>query len=603
MSEKKSESVFSGKDLSTDKSKFASQKITIDFLIEFSHYTKTDQATYFASQLKDVVIVTNRNSYYVFDNIKKLFIEQNEGQYYTYFCDYVNTFIKKMQELKSKIKCICFDDSPVCECGAKRKNNVLSSLIKDFDTKTYIKDVAERSYGKLYDTEFDKKINNISNLLPLQNGKIIDLKTLKVRDRTVNDKFTFECPVSYLPDSDLKHADKFFCDIMPNDKEREYLRKSLGYMLTGEVDARIFFIWYGNGSNGKSVVINLITKILDKFYVSADKAVFCKLDNKNSGAASPHIYALLGKRMIAYSEGETSDNIEMNFSTMKQISGDDELSCRGLYKDQITFKSCGKLNFLTNHIPRLSKEDAVFNRTRMICYNEEFVEHPTGKQKKKDTQFTDNLMTIYLNEVFTWICQGSKMFYEDRRIIMPQTFQQQTETFMNQEDSIASFLTHRVDFTNVYKDSIKKNDIFNAYNDYCKESGLRCQARSLLFSRLDHKKVILAQLHGCPVYRGIKVKDAPTEEDPLEHGIVKEDVKEETKQELTLEQQIQFHEEQLKKLYQQQIDNFENEFQKPIKAAKTTMKRIIPIQKVENKYISKANDEAEDFDFDAYFKE
>lgn len=552
-----------------------SQKITTDFLIDFASQTKTDQATYFSNQLKDIVFVTNKNSYYVFDDKKKLFIEQNEGQYYTYFCDYINVFVKQIKVLQAKIKCICSDEEPECTCGAKQKRRQLTSLAKDFDTKTYLKDISERSYGKLYDTEFDKKINNVSNLLPLKNGKLIDLKTLQVRDRTINDKFTFECPVSYLPESNFEHANKFFCDIMPDEKEREYLRKSLGYMLTGEVDARAFFIWYGNGSNGKSVILNLMMKILDKFYVSADKSVFCKTDNKNSGAASPHIYALLGKRMIGYSEGETSDHFELNFSMLKQVSGDDELSCRGLYKDQITFKSCGKLIFATNYVPRLSKEDAVFNRTRMANFNQEFVEHPTGTQKHKDTQFTDNLETIYLDEVFSWICQGSKKYYENRKIIMPETFQTQTEKFMQQEDSIESFFVHRIEWTKNPKDSIKKNDIFNAYNEYCKEAGLRCQPRSTLFQRLEHKKVVLASLHGYPVYRGIKVKQAPADEtDAIEEGIDKTEQSVKQSIPANLQEQIKYYEEQLKMLYKKQLDDIDAIMKKQV--AKRVVKRIIP---------------------------
>jgi len=500
----------------------STQKLTVEFLIEFSNQTKTDQASYFANQLKDVVFVTNKNSYYVFDEQKKLFVEQNEGQYYTYFCDYINTFVKKVKDLQSKIKCICDDDDKECNCGAKFKRRTLANLIKDFDTKTYLKDISERSYGKLYDTEFDKRINNVHHLLPIKNGKIIDLKTLQVRQRTINDKFTFECPVSFVEgEQNIKHADKFFCDIMPDKKEREFLQKCLGYMLTGEVDARAFFIWYGNGSNGKSVIVNLLLKILDKFYVSADKSVFCKTDNKNSGAASPHLYALLGKRMIGYSEGETSDQFELNFSVLKQISGDDEISCRGLYKDQITFKSSGKLNFLTNYVPRLSSEDAIKNRTRLLCFGQEFVENPTGNQKRKDTQFTDNLETIYLDEVFSWIAQGSKMYYSDRRLIMPDTFAKQTEAFMHQEDSIEAFFANRVSFTKNQKDSIKKNDLFNAYMDYCKESSARCQPRSTLFQRLNHKKIQITQLHGYPVYRGIKILDTPEGDDPIEDGIDK----------------------------------------------------------------------------------
>jgi len=54
------------------------------------------------------------------------------------------------------------------------------------------------------------------------------------------------------------------------------------------------------------------------------------------GGASPHIMALLGKRCAMYSEGETSDNIEMNIGQIKQISGEDKITGRPLfYKDEL----------------------------------------------------------------------------------------------------------------------------------------------------------------------------------------------------------------------------------------------------------------------------
>ena len=58
-------------------------------------------------------------------------------------------------------------------------------------------------------------------------------------------------PVDYISDEKLPHADKFFKQIQPKKVNREYLRKILGYSITGRTEARVFFIWYGFGSNGK----------------------------------------------------------------------------------------------------------------------------------------------------------------------------------------------------------------------------------------------------------------------------------------------------------------------------------------------------------------
>lgn len=45
---------------------------------------------------------------------------------------------------------------------------------------------------------------------------------------------------------------------MPDKLEGEYLRKVLGYLVTGSMDG---FMWYGDGSNAKTVVMNLLKTI------------------------------------------------------------------------------------------------------------------------------------------------------------------------------------------------------------------------------------------------------------------------------------------------------------------------------------------------------
>ncbi|KAJ1394816.1 hypothetical protein B484DRAFT_439094, partial [Ochromonadaceae sp. CCMP2298] len=58
---------------------------------------------------------------------------------------------------------------------------------------------------------------------------------------------------------------------------------------------------------------------------------------KNSGQASPEIMALMGKRVFVYSEGESSDKIELNNSSIKGICGEDAITGRHLYGQQQEF--------------------------------------------------------------------------------------------------------------------------------------------------------------------------------------------------------------------------------------------------------------------------
>jgi len=44
----------------------------------------------------------------------------------------------------------------------------------------------------------------------------------------------------------------------PKEENREYVRKVLGYTITGDTKARKFFHWYGYGSNGKTQIFKLL---------------------------------------------------------------------------------------------------------------------------------------------------------------------------------------------------------------------------------------------------------------------------------------------------------------------------------------------------------
>ena len=133
---------------------------------------------------------------------------------------------------------------------------------------------------------------------------------MEITDRTFDDYFTYYSPVSYIP-SKLSNADIFFKQLQPRKENREYLRKILGYSLTGRTEARVFFIWYGFGSNGKSKIFKRLDKILSKQYILCEKSIFMKVKNNSSGGASKDIMELVGKRVGSYSEGDTSDTIEM----------------------------------------------------------------------------------------------------------------------------------------------------------------------------------------------------------------------------------------------------------------------------------------------------
>jgi len=247
----------------------------------------------------------------------------------------------------------------------------------------------------LYDPTFITKLN-VGNprLLPISNNKILNLDTLKCRNRTREDLYTFECPVTLLPlNHPLDNAKKFMSDITNNNIEiMNHIQEVLGYSFTGEMDQRCFWILWGEGSNGKSVLIEIIKIILNQYFVTVSEEVFLAGKKKNSGAC-PELIALIGARFGCMSEPEKDEKLKER--TIKNITGMDSISCRQLYGEQIEFRPICKLFMLTNHKIGAdvgNKNKALIqDRLKYIPFLSRFTKKPKGNEKQADPKFVQDL--------------------------------------------------------------------------------------------------------------------------------------------------------------------------------------------------------------------
>lgn len=485
----------------------------------FIELRKTDTSNYFANLVKDSIkIIGKELDVYYYNSNTFLWCCVTKEVYESSIADYFNDISKTLFKCFQKFSILAEDaDVEEIEKIAKLRKAVQKKQ-DDLDSTTYIKTIVDRSTGKLQDNAFATKLDSAHDYLPIRNGKKICLINGKIEDRTKEDLFTFECDCEIVDET--PQADKFFSQVMPDKLEREYLRKVLGYLVTGSMDARNFFIWYGDGSNGKTVVMNLLKTILKKLYHQTSKGIFMKGSRENTEGASPDKIALIGVRCAVYSEGETSDDIDINESLLKMISGKDAVNARALFRAPLTFYPCCKLTLLTNYKPDLNGDKSIKERIRYIFFKSSFVDKPNPKRLnefKNDPDFVESLNNEYLSEVFTWIMKGSQEYYKDKKLTPPQTIADMTASVFEQQDSITAFLKNRIEITDDKKDYIKKSDMMDIhYKKYCNDNSLRCHPRSTLYKRLEDIHLQLTQLNGYTVYRSVKLKEPV--DDPIDHA-------------------------------------------------------------------------------------
>ena len=117
---------------------------------------------------------------------------------------------------------------------------------------------------------------------------------------------------------------------METNEKLIYLQTILGLFLTGEVSNNMFFVFWGEGSNGNTLVIdNIMSKILGNFYTPVSRSVFIKSSDRftKSNEHTEHLMPLIGARLGVCSESAMGD--KLNDVIIKQITGNDVISGRG----------------------------------------------------------------------------------------------------------------------------------------------------------------------------------------------------------------------------------------------------------------------------------
>lgn len=147
-----------------------------------------------------------------------------------------------------------------------------------------------------------------SELLPIANNKVINLRTCEVRDRLPEDVFpldstplpkdlkiehayedearpveemfphpNYDCPVNYNPAYDVAWVESFFLKLAAGDKELSaHIQSICGYILTNRIDDDHVFIFLGEYNSAAKLLLQVMIKILYQYYDSVDHDLLVK---------------------------------------------------------------------------------------------------------------------------------------------------------------------------------------------------------------------------------------------------------------------------------------------------------------------------------------
>jgi len=306
---------------------------------------------------------------------------------------------------------------------------------------------------KLDETFESKILNKSTQELPIKNGNIINLQTLEIRKRTKTDYFSFELDVEFLGNKYReKEISYFMSSICKDDSDLiDYHKKLWGYMMTGDITDRAFYIFYGSGCNGKSSIVNIFKGIMKNFVAQLSEDAIIK--RKATSGATPELMPLLTARCALLPESDKGDIL--NVSRIKTITGDDNIKARNLFSNQIEFKTQAKLILPTNFKPDIKNVDdkALFDRLRLIPFNATF------EKSKKNTDYIKELQDNYLNDFFTYFCYGASEWYITKDLKPCYVMIKALEAYKEDNDIYLKFVNENyIAQTKDYYDNLNQQD-------------------------------------------------------------------------------------------------------------------------------------------------
>lgn len=385
------------------------------------------------------------------------------------------------------------------------KDMILSKAVKKAAGVKYLNNVVQSIHSDLLDDSIFDKLDKVRpDYLPLKNNKVINLQTGETRDRSITDYFTWECPVSK-----VSEYSEFFLNciknIMCNNEQRlKYFQKIMGYCLTGRVDSQQYYIFYGKGANGKSLILNCIQAVMGQACSPISKGVIVDCGKKAGNGSE--MMTLKDLRLGLFSE--TSKLETLNESMLKQISGGDPVRARALYKSEISFKVFMKLIVCTNHLPEFDGSDfGNARRIKLLPFEAKFVSSNPRKEKNEYLiieELEQQLIENHLDEFFSFCLEGAMMWYNDKKFNdIPADVKAQQQQYIKEQNSFGSWFNESIKQDNDEK--LNRSIVFNSYTSYCEELGIKSLKKKEFLEKLGNEIGAAVRTSSSWVYKGYKL--------------------------------------------------------------------------------------------------
>jgi putative DNA primase/helicase len=201
-----------------------------------------------------------------------------------------------------------------------------------------------------------------------------------------------------------------------------------GYCLSGDRREQKLFFAHGQGSNGKSTLLDILMWMMGSYALKLPTTALMASRNERHPTELAQLH---GKRLAVSNELE-----EGSFwaeARIKELTGDETLTARFMRQDNFTFTMSHKHLIAGNHKPRLKGGDPAMAR-RMVLLP--FLQKFEGAAK--DAKLPEKLKAEAPG-IMAWAIEGARKWYADG-LAIPGKVEDASRDYMAEHDDIAMWI-------------------------------------------------------------------------------------------------------------------------------------------------------------------
>ena len=281
------------------------------------------------------------------------------------------------------------------------------------------------------------------------------------------DFFRYVLPYSYDPEAQCPLWHKFLDEVLPDQTVQDVMAEGIGLCLAPGVKSEKMLVFFGLGSNGKSVVLDVIESLFGSPNVSSvslkdlteDKRMLPEIEHK----------------LVNIS---TEGDHELNASTLKALVSGEPVTAYELYRGPRPMRRYARLITSFNVLPRAEATHGFYRRFQIIPFD------ITIDEKKADVNLASKLKQE-LPGILNWVLEGLRRYLGSFRFSESKACEDALYHYRLNSNSVMLFVDEACEPNGeILPIETNGTQLYNAYKRFCNDLLLHPLGRIKFYEQL-----------------------------------------------------------------------------------------------------------------------